>query len=80
MSVEGDVMRIQKKLSKMSSSDGEVSEKLLTWACFCIVIFSIELKQSFAECRGTWVFLGFFLNKKLVFCAVELNEKWFALG
>lgn len=28
MSVEGDVMRIQKKLSKMSSSDGEVSEKL----------------------------------------------------
>lgn len=34
MSVEGDVMRIQKKLSKMSSSDGEVSEYLMTWTCF----------------------------------------------
>ncbi len=44
MSIEGDVMRIQKKLSKMSSSDGEVSEKNINdfgMFCMCFVIGSI---------------------------------------
>lgn len=38
MSVEGDVMRIQKKLSKMSSGDGEVSEKLISERRVFVVI------------------------------------------
>lgn len=38
MSVEGDVMRIQKKLSKMSSSDGEVSEKLCLGHVFVVAL------------------------------------------
>lgn len=53
MSVEGDVMRIQKKLSKMSSGDGEVSENLYLRHVFVVALIfrvSTPLLYSSGKC------------------------------
>lgn len=61
MSVEGDVMRIQKKLSKMSSGDGEVSEKLCPRHVFVVaLILRVSTPLSYSGGRGVFEFFVFY--------------------
>lgn len=58
MSVEDEVLHIQKKLSKMSSPDGEVSiRKILLFASFCskVLVALLLLQRQFQLSQSAFV-------------------------